>query len=242
MDCKLCKTEKKLCDSLVIPEFVYKALYDDKHRFHVLSSLKTTKNAQLQKGLRENLLCINCEQILSKYERYASLVFLGQEKTTAVQNGNLVTITDINFKKFKLFQLSVLWRASIASSKMFSQVDLGPHEEKLRVMLLNENPGDEKDYPVVMTFVVHDGKVQTDMIIQPSWSRLDGHYSYRFVFGGIAWVYLVSNHKAPDIIYRATLSHEGETIMLLRDMENLPFISDFANELVTSGKFDEITS
>jgi hypothetical protein len=80
---------------------------------------------------------------------------------------------------------------------MFSQIELGPHEEKIRKMLLNEDPGTEREYPVVMTFVAHDGEVQTDMIVQSTWSRLDGHFSYRFVFGGIAWVYLCQFSQSP---------------------------------------------
>jgi hypothetical protein len=108
-------------------------------------------------------------------------------------------------------------------------------------MIENEDPGTERDYPVVMVILVHDGEVQTDMIVQPTLSRLDGHYSYRFVFGGIAWVYLVSSHRAPEIIYHATLTPDVETTLLVRDIAQLPFISDFATELAAGGKLDEIT-
>lgn len=236
MTCRLCREDKPLKNSHIIPEFIYGPLYDEKHRFHVLSTLKSTKNAKLQKGIRERLLCGDCEEKLSVYERYVSLIFSGAIATQATRNGKLVTLERLEYNKFKLFSLSVLWRAGVSSLPFFAQVSLGPHEEKLRKMMLNENAGEPGDYPFMMALVTHKDVVQTDLIVQPSWSRLEGHYSYRFVFGGIAWLYLVSSHKTPNIIAQATLSRAGKTTVLVSEVSNMPFIVDFANELKASGK------
>ena len=67
--------------------------------------------------------------------------------------------------------------------------------------------------------------------MQPTWSRTDGHYCYRFVFAGIAWVFIVSNHWLPYIIREVCLNEKGETIMLISDIEAMPFIVDMAQEL-----------
>lgn len=236
MTCKLCKKDKPLKNSHIIPEFIYGHLYDEKHKFHVLTTMKSTKNAKLQKGIREILLCGDCEAKLSVYERYASLIFSGAIYTKTNRNGKLVKLEGLDYEKFKLFALSVLWRAGVSSLPFFSQVKLGPHGEKLRNMILEENPGAPENYPFMMALITHEDEVQTDLIVQPSWSRLEGHYSYRFVFGGIAWVYLVSSHKTPNIISQATLSKAGVTTMLISEVSNMPFIVDFANELKASGK------
>lgn len=46
--------------------------------------------------------------------------------------------------KMKLFQLSQLWMASEAKGAFFGAVKLsGAHRERLRVMLLHDEPGDE---------------------------------------------------------------------------------------------------
>jgi len=236
MICKLCRKDRPLKNSHIIPEFIYGPLYDEKHRFHVISTMKTTKNAKLQKGIREKLLCGMCESKLSEYERYVSLVFSGAEPTKAIRSGNLVKLEELDYIKFKLFSLSVLWRAAVSSLPFFSPVRLGPHEELLRRMVHENNPGTHEQYPFMMALVTHEDVVQTDLIIQPSWSRMEGHYSYRFVFGGIAWVYLVSSHKPPSIISHATLSESGVTTMLVSEVSNMPFIVDFAKELKLSGK------
>lgn len=78
--CRLCKKPAQLCHSHILPEFLYRPLYDDKHRFSVL-----TKNVEgyqyLQRGLTERMLCAKCERQLSAHERYAADVMNGCSAT-----------------------------------------------------------------------------------------------------------------------------------------------------------------
>ena len=69
--CAMCLREGPLCDSHVIPEFIYKPLYSAKRR---MVGLLTTENGvtrkYLQKELREELLCGDCEDhINTRYEQ-----------------------------------------------------------------------------------------------------------------------------------------------------------------------------
>jgi hypothetical protein len=221
--------------SHIIPEFVYTTLYDEKHRFHVLSNSSVKGPAKLQKGIREHLLCGECEGSLSKYERYMSLILSGRLEVKSSRDGKLVTLEGLDYKQFRLFGLSVLWRASVSSLQMFEQVKLGPHEEIMRKMILAEDPGRSDQYPFMLVPVVHEDEVQTDLIMQPTWTRSEGHYGYRFVFGGLTWVYLVSSHKPPFVIANATVSEQGRTIMLISDIERMPFITNLVQELVENG-------
>jgi hypothetical protein len=64
--CALClDTNVKLAQSHIVPEFLYKALYDSKHRFQVISTNPSVRNSLEQKGLREPLLCKACEATIS---------------------------------------------------------------------------------------------------------------------------------------------------------------------------------
>lgn len=60
--CCLCLCKSKLCDSHIIPEFFYKqqGLYDEKHRFHIISTEPLKHPPIAQKGMRERLLCKKC--------------------------------------------------------------------------------------------------------------------------------------------------------------------------------------
>lgn len=57
MNCQLCQRDTELMNSHIIPEFVYEPLYDEAHRFHVLSSLEPKKKVIDQKG-SENTCCV----------------------------------------------------------------------------------------------------------------------------------------------------------------------------------------
>jgi hypothetical protein len=110
-------------------------------------------------------------------------VLFGKASLEGRMEGSKIYITNLNYAKFKLFQLSILWRAGVSSS--FRQVQLGPHRERLRAMLLAGEPGSSQDYPTLMFMLLDEGRPVGDLIIEPSPARLDGHKCYRFIFGGM---------------------------------------------------------
>jgi hypothetical protein len=66
-----------------------------------------------------------------------------------------------DYKKMKLFQLSILWRAAEATGEFFSAVILPTHHrERLRQMLLTENPGADHEYFCTMARLVASPAVQ----------------------------------------------------------------------------------
>jgi len=75
--CKLCLHEKELRHSHILPEFMYQNLYDQApKRFYTLTvnldKAEESKKKIEQKGIREYLLCGDCEVQLSKFENYAA--------------------------------------------------------------------------------------------------------------------------------------------------------------------------
>jgi hypothetical protein len=148
----LCNKAGELRNSHILPEFLYKKLYDEKHRTLIISK---EKNKVIQKGIRERLLCRDCETQFSRYEKYAKEVILRIPSFSRDKSGKILYAENINYSLFKLFQLSILWRASIAKSPMFSQVSLGPHEDIIREMLQTENPGTRYDYGCAMSIVLY---------------------------------------------------------------------------------------
>ena len=93
-----------------------------------------------QKGIRDYLLCEDCEGEISKFEDYVRRIFyvgVGVQIT----NGNPIFIQQIVYRKFKLFLLSLIWRASVSNNEFLENVSLGPDEEKIRKMLINRDPG-----------------------------------------------------------------------------------------------------
>ncbi|MCG7923058.1 MAG: hypothetical protein N0C81_03210 [Candidatus Thiodiazotropha lotti] len=236
MKCKLCGNEGKLLNSHIIPVFIYRPIYDEINRFHVISSQDNERNKYLQKGIREKLLCDDCERLLSKNERYVSLVFSGAIPIHISGHSKLIRVEDLDYTKFKLFALSILWRAGVSKHETFEYVNLGMHEKILREMVLENDPGSPEQYPFLLSPIVLDQELLNGLIVQPTVSRIAGHYAYRFVFAGLAWVFIVSKHRIPNVLQEAALNKEGGLSMVPRTLSQLKFITELAQELKNKGK------
>lgn len=203
---------------------MYRPLYDAKHRFHVLSSKYPSRNRREQKGLREKLLCGDCEVQLSRHERYVGRLFSGAVRVRSKRNGNLVQIQGLDYFHFRLFGLSVLWRAGVSKQVFFEEVELGSHEEKLRELIAADDPGQPEQYGFFLAPIVANERDVKDLMVQPTHSRLGGQLCYRFVFGGLVWVFVVSSHRPPSEFRSAFPSREGTMLMLISELRDLAFI------------------
>jgi hypothetical protein len=194
--CALCHKSKELMNSHIIPEFMYTHLYDEKHRFSVLTTASSGRNRIEQSGLREKLLCGPCELKFSKLEDYASLVFKKDVPGVAIRSeGSVVSVTGIDYKKFKLFLLSILWRASVSTKKFFENVDLGPHQGQLQKMLIEERPGDYDEYACFI-WRLHNGPDEAaGLMMQPTKGRAYGIPIYNFILLGFRITFFVSSKK-----------------------------------------------
>lgn len=229
--CALCKKNEPLRNSHIIPEFFYEYLYDEKHRGLIISAEPKEKIKFFQKGMREKLLCEYCEQRLSIYERYISQLFFHAD-TFKTQNEHYIIVSNVDYKKLKLFQLSVLWRASVSKLPFFSSVHLGPHEEVIRSMLLDENPGIELAYGCFLTAIhIDESKPVIDLIMAPALVRDNGFRIFRFLFGGFIWVYVVSSHNEQFSMRDYFLKSDGTLVIVKRPIEKIKFIIDFGRNL-----------
>ena len=190
--CKLCREESELRYSHILPEFLYSGVYDELHR-----TLEITPDDErtIQKGIREYLLCQKCETKLSRYETYAAKLIRSIPDFHHNEARRLLCSDDIDYLQFKLFQLSIIWRASISENPGFTQVNLGPHEEKVRQMLDEENPGTSSQYGCLMMVMLNTELLHKiivgPIVVKP---KPFGHTVYKFTTGNIEWLFFVTNH------------------------------------------------
>ena len=236
MACALCLNEAELRESHIIPEFMYQSLYDDIHRFNVLSTEIAERNRKAQKGLREKLLCENCEQRLGRHERYVSLLFSGGLSLEYATHGRMVIAKGVDYKALRLFQLSILWRAGASSLPFFNQIRLGAHQERLRQLVLKEEIVILWQYGCLMFALIHENQIQEDLIVQPTWTRIDNIFGYRFVFGGFVWAYIVGSHQTAKHLETESLHPSGELRILKGKLADAKFITDFGRVLLEQGK------
>jgi hypothetical protein len=148
----------------------------------------------MQKGIREPLLCTRCETHLSRYEKYARDLLMTPARLVLPPPHRQV-VNRADYKPFKLFQLSLLWRAHLSKHQLFAAVDLGPrHAERIRTMLETENPGTAADYPCFLSVLYFAGEPRADVMLQANSRRTEGQRTYSLIFAGFHWMFVVSRH------------------------------------------------
>ncbi len=197
MLCRLCRQDRELRLSHVIPELLWKPLYRVYGKaLSIHRDLPFIR--KLGRGIRERLLCDECERVLQEHESYFARVWVQNARLPNDIPENEILIDGLDYVRFKLFHLSILWRAGVAQDPAFYQTDLGPHEQRIRKMILERDPGSPKDYRLFGFVVLRPGtrKVHRGVIAVPTRSRQDGLWVYSAIYGGCVWNIVLSKHKA----------------------------------------------
>jgi len=193
-NCKLCNRKKELRDSHIIPKLFYRKLKTNENFYHVISTDENKNIYTDQREFTEYLLCETCEDKFQKHESYICNALYNFPKYSS-KKGNKVVLYNIDYNKFKLFQLSVLWRSSITTRFFFENVSLAPkHEDKIKSMLQNSDPGEEHEYCCSMLAMLMEGKIASNLIMSPNFYKKDNHNIFALIFGGFKWHYIVSSH------------------------------------------------
>ena len=223
MKCRLCLEPRALRHSHIIPEFLHKPLYDSAHRSLTLSPGPLPARV-LRKGLREYLLCQECEIRIKAYEDYFANAWRGQWRLPSEipPTATVLAASGLDYRLFKLFHLSVLWRASVSSLSDFDQVMLGPHAERIRVMLLQGSASDPGTYVITAALILSPGTRQPllRLISVPAPDRFNGHRYYTTIYAGCAWDIRVSSHGRFDD--PLALTSKGTLGMVIKDFRRFP--------------------
>lgn len=214
--CRLCLEETELRKSHVLSEFLYESTYEPldlerpkQGRMVKVPADTDEKPRIMQKGLRERLLCARCEQYLNGIgEQYASKVLKRMDETEISAGKRYTIVNGVEYHPFKLFLMTQLWRAGVASDPFWKNVWLGPHEERLREMLLQADPGQPHEYACVITRF--PASLLSRTVVEPCVKKIEGHTWYGFVARGYTWLYVVSSHSKNAYKPRSVLSKKGE--------------------------------
>lgn len=245
--CKLCNQERELLNkSHVIPNSFFRAVMDENN------SLIQTSNLELRSGIEKpkkiftgefdkGILCSECDNnVLGGLDKYGHKVFYAgfasKKSSPEIRNvhnpqGSVYTIIkNVDYRKFKLFLLSILWRASISSRPFFKEVSLGPYEEILRKMLFEQNPGKNNEFPILI-YMPHDKELNLKSINgQPRKFEFQNQSAYLFTINGFFFIYVVSVEKLDPSILEFTVNTKNEfRIFHLPEGKSRDYILRFLN-------------
>jgi hypothetical protein len=198
-ECRLCKERRKLCRSHIIPEWAYRPLYDEDHRAIEIGS-EDRQRRTVQVGLREYLFCRCCEQFFQKIEDPFFLFWSAAGRFPVVLDQLFVRVSGIDYENTRKFLLSILWRAHVATKPVFTAVNLGPHADRIRnILVADAGAGIDDDYPIFCRALrdPDTGGLAKELVLTPARMRLEGRWNYEVAFLGCLWNIFVSRSEPP---------------------------------------------
>ncbi len=173
--CKFCGSKTKLVKSHIIPKAMYWELNDSQNRpSKLLSPFDGEFEKRYPYGFYDYFLCDEHEKQFNDWDTYACTLL--RDSQPKVMNNGWV-FDEVDYTKIKLFFISMLWRAHIASNDFFEKIRLGPHENRLKNLITQENPSNPDDYAVVLW---RSEEILANAIIAPYRERYEGISFIRF--------------------------------------------------------------
>lgn len=199
-------------DSHIFPESLYRSVYsEDAHKFVVMSTDSERRNELEQKGLREPLMCFECDNgIIGDYDDYIAK-WLHEDSGCMTQRcGMTIRMTGVDYAQFRLFQLSLLWRFHAAQGHSFRNVDLGADAEGVRRMLAAGDPGSQFQFPCVLVCQPDIFESLAGGITCPI-AMSHGEFALcRATAAGLVWIWILSWDASRHDLAPAAVSPEGE--------------------------------
>jgi len=195
-ECKLCGKVWPLCRSHIVPELAYEPIKNEKNQ--ILAVGRNVK--KVQTGHFEKLLCQECEGLLSAYESSFKQTWMdtippnfSHLKTKPLQDVIRVEIPD--YASFKLFHLSVLWRAAVSSGfKVDPRITLGSYNAQIAALIRNRDPGQPGDFPFfgVLSIDSQRRPVSTVHPIAKGTGRYEGHHYCMMSYAYCDWYFIIA--------------------------------------------------
>lgn len=192
---------------------MYQNLYDpNPRRFYTLKiNLDNQDNSSKQieqKGIREQLLCGECESLLSKYEKYAAETIYAKNKgnKTFIKNASetedlkyfLYEYEGFSYVDFKQFLISILWRVCISNTY---SVKLDSESlEKMRRSLYENTPLKVDEFGCLVQILFYKkGERAGGFILEPFQTNNGDRELINILIDGLMFsFYLNSENLPPD--------------------------------------------
>ena len=233
MACLFCQKEKKLFKAHIIPEGFFRRMRKDAPYLLLLRQTpdRILRNRSPIGVYDKQIVCGACESIWNDWDTHAQEILShdrGLAKTLH-RSGQAIgwRIDQFDYKKLKLFFISMLWRASVSKHAYFCRVRLGRYETVAKKMIVDKDPGQPEQFGVVIT---RFGKHKFDVIMFDPFREKVNHVNfYRFYMAGYViyikvdrrpmpptWNRLVIRGGKPIFVARRNLDKSGELQLILK--------------------------
>jgi hypothetical protein len=211
--CRFCAQRAAAVQAHIIPQSFIRKYSEDGQPNFILSNRDFPRTTWT--GIYDDaLVCLQCEQGFSEYDRYGYQFFHREHLTAVHSEEGLIgwEHPGADGSKLKLFALSILWRASASNRREFKDVDLGRWEAEIRDMMSSNDPGAVDRFPVVIErFDAGPGEAPT---FYPYWTHIAGSPCLKFELAGCAIVTALQGRQWPAGLLEIALA-PGRPVFLI---------------------------
>jgi hypothetical protein len=243
-NCHLCDSPSELQESHIIPRSYFKSLKGKSGQLFSASTDELMKAKLTNADPKEELLCWDCEQFISRnFEQYGTRLFKDHRRTKKTKN--VVVFNQFRFKDFYLFLISILWRASISSLPRYEHVKLGDqinnllkHCLKQRKIKIQTSLGLDHFFKISVIRIIDKTKQLTDNEIKKTMfdinyekgSSVDDGMLWYFMVDGFLIVYHFSPEKDIHAVRTKTnyaqITNKQRLVVPILDISNFSQLSD----------------
>lgn len=189
----------------------------------VLSTDPAVKNRPVQDGVKERLLCSECEQKRSKWETYFSNLW---HRGQLFGRGPSYQLDRLDYKRTKLFLMSTLFMAHFSNDPLFHDIELADESVPvLRRLLANSDPGEPHEYGCVISRLEETGLDTRTLIGKATTIIIQGARLHRFLFGGFFLSFIDSDGLPIDKeVSRLYITKQGELTVREKQLRDLHYL------------------
>jgi len=246
--CKYCNKVKPLVKSHIIPrsffeikDFCRKA---PKKSLSLLSDSEDVEPIKRPIGIYDvHLFCKECENKFMKYDDYAFKLLIEKRESRTTMKDEMGQVVGqyydhFDYKRLKLFFMSLLLRAGLSDDFFFQYVNLGPFAEVLKDAIDSEDAKGPDDFAVFLAYYAQIKR--GPVIFPPAIKRIDGVNFYFFHLGRVIFYIKVDRRSTPTTLKPVILNPEGKLFFLefdLRDSNAFEILKRSVNNPVNSKYF-----
>ena len=233
----MCGVTGPLVDSHVIPQALHVDMQNASEGAETLEIYSDLRSYSLRSrtGVYGQYVCSDCEGRFHPWDE-AGIEFVRGHRTGDAgadlpggrRNG---FYAQVDYPNFKLWVMSLLWRANACQHPLFRRVQLGEKwTDVLTNFLTNEDPGTSEDFSVSASWFTDD--VARFFMADPHREKYDQINYYRFyVYGGFTFLIKVDQRRSTQKFAEFQLDESGELAVLARRLS--PSESRVANRVLS---------
>lgn len=189
-------------------------------------------------------MCKECDgNIIGKYDKYAIEVIRDKRYIYKEEYSNCLTWDNLDYDKFKLFHLSILWRVDL-SEKNARGVNLSKEQSnEIREYILSGKAPDSYNYPICGLYLIdpkNNYENCNEIVTYENKYELLNIYDsevYVFIYGGIAWNYRVFNVEDNDFLKRVSLKESGKILLQKENIRTYKPFHDIYDSVIMAENY-----